>query len=170
MYTVDHEDGGRTRLDVDFAWADAAAPVPVTPDEEIVCDVSAGYVCARDVCSVLWRDDVRWWPIGATHMLALQDGMLLEYDTVTFAPTGAPLAAVPTVCSLRVLSICVLACAILRKVPSCGSANNVHGFKALCCCPPCPRHLWPQTCAPSALLSIAVLTSPAWVAHLLDLW
>lgn len=88
VYTIDHEEGGQTRLDVAFAWADLDSPVAVTPDEEIVCDVSAGYVCARDVCSVLWHDGVTWWPIGETHMLALQDGMLLEYDTATFAPTG----------------------------------------------------------------------------------
>lgn len=86
---MDHGEGGRTRLDVEFAWADTAAPVPVTPDEEIMCDVSAGYVCARDACSVLWHDGAKWWPIGETHMLAQQDGMLLEYDTATFAPTGA---------------------------------------------------------------------------------
>lgn len=95
VFTVDHEDSGRVRLDLDFAWDDNATPVPVTPDEEILCDVAAGYICARDACSVLWHDAVKWWPIGETHMLALQDGMLLEYDTATFAPTGVPLPPLP---------------------------------------------------------------------------
>jgi hypothetical protein len=87
--TVDHEGGGRVRVDLEVDWRDAGVPEPVTPDAEIVCDVEAGYVCARDACSVLWRDGVRWWPTGAATMLALQDGMLLEYDTATFAPSGA---------------------------------------------------------------------------------
>jgi hypothetical protein len=89
VYTVDHEDAGRARLDLDFAWADSADPAPLTPDEEIVCDVEAGYLCARDACSVLWRDAVKWFPIGPTAMMALQEGMLIEYDTATFAPVGA---------------------------------------------------------------------------------
>jgi hypothetical protein len=89
VYTVDHEDGGRARLDVQFAWADDSDPVPVTPDDEIVCDVSAGYVCARDACSVLWHDNVKWFTISADALLGWQDDMLIEYDMHTFAPLGA---------------------------------------------------------------------------------
>jgi len=60
VYTIDHAEGGRTRLDTDLAWADLESPVAITPDEEIVCDVSAGYMCARGVCAVLWHDGVKW--------------------------------------------------------------------------------------------------------------
>ena len=90
IYTLDHEDGGKLRLDAEFAWADADNPVPVTPDEEIICDVSAGYLCARDACSVLWREHVTWFTVRADTLLAHQDEMLVEYDMQTFAPTGAP--------------------------------------------------------------------------------
>jgi hypothetical protein len=88
VYTVDHEDASRLRLDLDVAWNDTAVPAPRTPDEEIVCDVEAGYICARDACSVMWWDSVQWWPTGEKTMLALQDDMLLEYSTATFAPAG----------------------------------------------------------------------------------
>lgn len=90
VYTIDHESGTSSdvRLDLDVAWSDTGVPVPLTPDEEIVCDVEAGYICARDACSVMWWEGVKWWPTGEHTMLALQDGMLLEYDTTTFAPAG----------------------------------------------------------------------------------
>lgn len=88
VYTVDHEDGGRLRLDVEFAWSSCEDPVPVTPDMEIVCDVSAGYVCAQDACSVLWQDGIKWFTISEGALLALHDGLLLEYDMRTFAPIG----------------------------------------------------------------------------------
>lgn len=88
VYTVNHDSDGPPRLDLDVAWSDESVPVPVTPDEEIVCDVEAGYICARDACSVLWWEGVQWWPTGQKTMLALQDDMLLEYDTTTFAPSG----------------------------------------------------------------------------------
>jgi hypothetical protein len=88
VYTLDHEEDSRLRLDLDVIWSDTAVPVPRTPDDEIVCDVEAGYICARDACSVLWWDSVEWWPTGEKTMLALQDDMLLEYNTTTFAPAG----------------------------------------------------------------------------------
>jgi hypothetical protein len=89
VYTVDHEDGGRLRLDVEFAWCSREDPIPVTPDSEIVCDVDAGYVCAQDACSVLWQDGIRWFTISEDTLLALQHDMLIEYDMRTFAPIGA---------------------------------------------------------------------------------
>ena len=89
VLTLDHEDGGRVRLDAEFAWDSPDDPVALTPDDEIVCDVSAGYVCARDACSVMWRENVRWFTIRADTLLAWQDEMLIEYDMATFAPTGA---------------------------------------------------------------------------------
>ena len=63
--------------------------MPVTPDDEIVCDVSAGYICARDACGVMWHDDVKWYTISEDALLAWQDGMLIEYDMHTFSPLGA---------------------------------------------------------------------------------
>ena len=91
VWTVDHEDGGRERLDLDFAWGDD--PVPVTPADEILCDVSMGYVCGQAACSVLWHEGVRWWTVSSDALLALQDDMLIEYDMHTFAPTGVLLGS-----------------------------------------------------------------------------
>lgn len=89
VFTVDHEEGGRLRRDVAFRWDDPSDPASLVPDDEIVCDPFAGFVCARDACSALWLDNVRWWTTGPGPLLAAQDGMLLEYDCATFAPTGA---------------------------------------------------------------------------------
>jgi hypothetical protein len=77
------------RLDVSFRWDDPADPVSLVPDDEIVCDPFAGFVCARDACSALWFDAVSWWTVAPNTLLAAQDGMLLEYDVHTFAPIGA---------------------------------------------------------------------------------
>lgn len=99
--TIDHEDDGRVRLDLRFAWDADDDPVPVTPDDEIVCDVSAGYICARDACSVLWHEGVRWHNVGESVLLAEQDGMLIEYDVHTFSAIGAqgPAATALLLCS-----------------------------------------------------------------------
>jgi hypothetical protein len=86
--TVDHEDGGSLRLDSQFAWDSTEDPVSLTPEEEIVCDVSAGYVCARDACSVLWHEGFTWHTVSPDVLLAEQDGMLIEYDIHTFSPIG----------------------------------------------------------------------------------
>lgn len=107
IYTVDHEDGGRVRLDAEFPWSSHDDPVPLVPDEEIICDVSRGYVCARDACSVLWHEDVKWFTISADALLAWQDDMLIEYDMHTFAPLGACLPY--EWLSLRTCSLTVLA-------------------------------------------------------------
>ena len=107
VLTVDHEDGGRVRLDAEFAWDSPDDPVAQTPDDEIVCDVSAGYVCARDACSVMWRENMRWFTISADTLLAWQDEMLIEYDMATFAPTGArPARYADLHCVLCVLRWC----------------------------------------------------------------
>jgi hypothetical protein len=90
---VDHEDCGRLRLDSQFAWNSREDPVSLTPDDEIVCDVSSGYVCARDACSVLWHEAVTWHTVSSDVLLAEQDGMLIEYDIHTFSPVGALLTS-----------------------------------------------------------------------------
>lgn len=93
ILTVDHEDCGRLRLDSQFAWNSREDPVSLTPDDEIVCDVSSGYVCARDACSVLWHEAVTWHTVSSDVLLAEQDGMLIEYDIHTFSPVGALLTS-----------------------------------------------------------------------------
>lgn len=51
LYTMDH-DTGSLRLDLAHAWADPARPSPVTPEEELICDPSSGWLCSRVDCSM----------------------------------------------------------------------------------------------------------------------
>lgn len=88
VLTVDHEEGGTLRLDVEAAWDAAEPPAVRIPDDEVICDPYAGYVCAQDTCSVLWHDAIQWFTVGPDTLLAHQDGSLIEYDARTFAPTG----------------------------------------------------------------------------------
>jgi 3',5'-cyclic AMP phosphodiesterase CpdA len=112
LYTVDHTSGGSRRLDVRHAWADVSVPpVVCTPPEELVCDPDAGWLCSRVACEVgaegnapaaaaavgsmaSSRDGgqaiggVRWFPAGGDVLLALQDGLLVEYDLRSRAPIG----------------------------------------------------------------------------------
>lgn len=88
IHTIDHEAGGVTRLDMRSPWDFVDVPEHLISDEELFCDPSSGYVCAKDAYSVLWQDNIRWYTIGGDTMLAQHDGMLIEYDVRTLAPTG----------------------------------------------------------------------------------
>lgn len=103
LYTVDHTDGGRTRLDLKHAWADVSTPpVVCTPAEELLCDPDAGWLCSRVDCDVAggmassldeaggdgYGGSVRWFSAGGDVLLALQDGLLVEYDLRSRAPVG----------------------------------------------------------------------------------
>ena len=93
VWTVDHEDSGARRLDLTAPWGFEGAPQKLISDDELVCDPAAGYVCARDACSILWHEGIRWFATGSTTLLAQQDDKLIEYDVRTFAPTGMRLCA-----------------------------------------------------------------------------
>lgn len=95
--TVDHGNGGRVRLDLKQDWADQTSPVPVTPEDELVCDPAAGWLCSSLDCGLssdLGEAEVgalatRWFAAGPGCLLALHDGKLLvEYDMETRAPIG----------------------------------------------------------------------------------
>eukprot|EP01026_Neomeris_dumetosa_P064974 TRINITY_DN6220_c0_g1_i9.p1 TRINITY_DN6220_c0_g1~~TRINITY_DN6220_c0_g1_i9.p1 ORF type:complete len:477 (+),score=54.31 TRINITY_DN6220_c0_g1_i9:74-1504(+) len=87
LFTRDHEDGS-LRLDVKSSWDDSQ-PQIVTPEEELVCDPEAGYVCGFNSCSLLEPPNVTWLNTGTKYQLALQSNMLIEYDMRTFSPVGA---------------------------------------------------------------------------------
>jgi hypothetical protein len=93
--SVNHGDGGRVRLDLRQAWADAGTPAPITPEDELVCDPDAGWLCSALDCGLAssleegGRTATQWFPAGASCLLALHDGKLLvEYDMSTRAPVG----------------------------------------------------------------------------------
>lgn len=116
------EGGGRVRrrLDLKHAWADVSTPPLVcTPPEELLCDPDAGWLCSRVDCDVGESvggmastlgegqgagaagagngngNGVRWFPAGGDVLLALQDGLLVEYDLRSRAPVGL-VAKLPT--------------------------------------------------------------------------
>ena len=102
--TVDHGDGGRLRVDLKQAWADTSAPAPVTPEDELVCDPDAGWLCSAVDCGLSSSvggagagageeggksASTQWFPAGGNCLLALHDGgLLVEYDIETRAPVG----------------------------------------------------------------------------------
>jgi 3',5'-cyclic AMP phosphodiesterase CpdA len=110
LYTVDHTDGGRKRLDLKHRWEDVSTPpVVCTPAEELLCDPDAGWLCSRVECDVggdvvggmaspvegaaagaaaAASGRVQWFPAGGDVLLALQDGLLVEYDLRSRAPVG----------------------------------------------------------------------------------
>ncbi len=51
LFSVDH-DTGATRLDLAATWSDPSAPVPVTPEDQLLCDPDAGWLCSQLDCKV----------------------------------------------------------------------------------------------------------------------
>eukprot|EP01025_Chloroclados_australasicus_P048044 TRINITY_DN5431_c0_g1_i3.p1 TRINITY_DN5431_c0_g1~~TRINITY_DN5431_c0_g1_i3.p1 ORF type:complete len:489 (+),score=62.67 TRINITY_DN5431_c0_g1_i3:838-2304(+) len=87
LFTRDHYDGS-LRQDVKGLWKEKQ-PEVVTPEDELVCDPDAGYVCGFNSCSLLEPPNVTWLNTGSIYQVALQDNMLIEYDISTFSPIGA---------------------------------------------------------------------------------
>jgi hypothetical protein len=90
LFTVDHEDAGRLRLDLRHPWGNPASPEPVTPEEELVCDPSSGWLCSQLDCGLEGEQQgaVQWLPAGPTCLLAVQGELLVEYDMETRSPVG----------------------------------------------------------------------------------
>lgn len=108
LYTMDH-DTGALRLDLAHRWDDPSAPHPLLPEEELICDPSAGWLCSQVECSV---DDsqlssaidlppaVTWLNAGPGCMLAVQDEIIVEYDTRCMSPIGLVSMDLPDDCSV----------------------------------------------------------------------
>jgi hypothetical protein len=93
LFTVDHNNTGKLRLDLQQQWTSASPPVPVTPEHEMIPDANAGWLSSRLECGVTASMDeelgrVQWQAAGPNVMLAVQDDMLVEYDVEMRSPVG----------------------------------------------------------------------------------
>jgi hypothetical protein len=107
LLTMDH-DTGTTRLDLKGSWDSQHSPEYLVPEEELLCDPSAGWLCSKVDCSIPSAGEdattgVQWFNSGPTSMLSLQDGLLIEYDAVCMAPIGAVFLEVPDHCFIRLV-------------------------------------------------------------------
>ena len=88
---MDHETGS-SRVDLEQQWIDLSPPAPLPlPDEEMLCDPNAGWVCSKIPDEgFIGKDNewVTWHPVGPKTILATQDGLLVEYDINTSSPIG----------------------------------------------------------------------------------
>lgn len=96
LYTVDHGDAGRLRLDLAHSWGSKDTPSPILPGHDLIADSNAGWLCSQLDCSL---DDntngngdslkrVQWLCAGPNVLLAVQDDLLVEYDMRMRAPLG----------------------------------------------------------------------------------
>eukprot|EP00890_Picochlorum_soloecismus_P006210 jgi/Picsp_1/6590/NSC_03933-R1_protein len=107
VLTMDH-DTGETRLDLKGQWNDTKSPEYLVPEEELLCDPSAGWLCSKIDCEVpltgnMSENEVTWFNSGASSMLSLQDGILVEYDASCMAPIGAVFLEVPDAYFVRLV-------------------------------------------------------------------
>jgi hypothetical protein len=51
LYTVDH-DTGSLRLDLKHGWHDLSPPQPLLPEDEQICDPTAGWLCSKVDCAL----------------------------------------------------------------------------------------------------------------------
>jgi hypothetical protein len=109
VLTMDH-DTGDTRVDLSGSWDAQDTPVILTPPEELICDISSGFLCSEVDCTVEDKatdaeKKVEWFNISSTSMLHLQGNMLIEYNTPCMAPIGAVFLNVPDHCYVRLVDV-----------------------------------------------------------------
>lgn len=106
--TVDHQKGGKVRLDATISYRDDTHEVGVYAHEDEAYDHDEyfkvytpqfnddGYICMDDEdgqclitndCPVS-EDSQCWWKLADGRVLGMLNGMLLEYDRSTLAPLG----------------------------------------------------------------------------------
>lgn len=94
LYTVDHGDAGRLRLDLQHSWNSQDAPSPILPGHDLIADPNAGWLCSQLECSLDGSNGsggsnaVKWLAAGPNCLLAVQDDLLVEYDMQMRAPLG----------------------------------------------------------------------------------
>lgn len=103
LYTVDHGDAGRLRLDLAHSWDSSEAPSPLLPGHDLIADPNAGWLCSQLECGLDSSSGgsssngtggsdgskaVVWLPAGPNCLLAAQDDLLVEYDMQMRAPLG----------------------------------------------------------------------------------
>ncbi|KAL4854283.1 hypothetical protein ACK3TF_004974 [Chlorella vulgaris] len=111
LYTVDH-DTGSLRLDLKHGWHDPSPPQPLLPEDEQICDPTAGWLCSKVDCALDGSEpptavgpspSVTWLNAGPSCMLAVQDAIIVEYDTRSMAPIGLVCMDVPDDCSVALV-------------------------------------------------------------------
>lgn len=110
--TVDHQKGGRIRLDATITYKDTGHEVGVYAHEDQAFEHDQyfkvyqpqlgdqGYICGaeeEEQCiinkSPVTMDTRLWWRLSSGRVLGVLNGMLLEYDSSTLAPLGLVLSA-----------------------------------------------------------------------------
>jgi hypothetical protein len=101
LLTVDHDEGS-TRVDLKGRWDDPGPPQYLVPQEDLLCDPEAGWLCSRVDCSVDFQAapapaqaGPKWLSANAETMLLHQDELVVEYDVATMAPIGVAAQGVP---------------------------------------------------------------------------
>lgn len=109
LYTVDHNAGGALRLDLSRRF-DGTRPVVVAPPKEqaLQCDPAAGWLCALDACqlpdaSATAAPAPTSWLFTGIGELAVQNGVLIEYDSLTQAPLGVVVLKIQPGCRVRLV-------------------------------------------------------------------
>jgi 3',5'-cyclic AMP phosphodiesterase CpdA len=110
--TVDHQKGGKVRLDASITYKDTGHEVGVYAHEDEAFEHDQyfkvyqpqlgdqGYICGaeeEEQCiinkSPVSMDTRLWWRLSSGRVLGVLNGMLLEYDSSTLAPLGLVLPA-----------------------------------------------------------------------------
>jgi hypothetical protein len=89
VFTVDHINEGKLRLDLKFDWQQSDSPAPITPQEDLISDPDASWLWSAWECGLdPVKNNVQWLVGGPNCLLAVQNGMLVEYDLGSQSPVG----------------------------------------------------------------------------------
>lgn len=111
--TVDHQDGGKIRLDATISYKDSGHEVgvymhddeayehdnyfkvyqPTEGDQQYFCGAETDEECFITEDEPVTMDTKVWWRLSNGRVLGVMNGMLLEYDSSTLAPLGLVLSA-----------------------------------------------------------------------------
>eukprot|EP00587_Corethron_hystrix_P002672 CAMPEP_0113312616 /NCGR_PEP_ID=MMETSP0010_2-20120614/9382_1 /TAXON_ID=216773 ORGANISM="Corethron hystrix, Strain 308" /NCGR_SAMPLE_ID=MMETSP0010_2 /ASSEMBLY_ACC=CAM_ASM_000155 /LENGTH=589 /DNA_ID=CAMNT_0000168491 /DNA_START=221 /DNA_END=1990 /DNA_ORIENTATION=- /assembly_acc=CAM_ASM_000155 len=106
--TVDHQEGGKVRLDATVTYKDCGHEVGTYAHSDVSrggdsyfkvyqpTEGDRGYICGaedEDLCTIneaapVDEDTRLWWRLSSGRVLGVINGMLLEFDTSTLAPLG----------------------------------------------------------------------------------
>jgi len=106
--TVDHQAGGKIRLDATITYKDTGHEVgvythddeaydhdnyfkvyqPVEGDQCYICGAESDEECSITDDEPVTMETRCWWRLSSGRVLGVMNGMLLEYDSSTLAPLG----------------------------------------------------------------------------------
>jgi hypothetical protein len=109
LFTVDH-DTGEERLDLRGQWGDPGPPECLVPEEDLLCDPEAGWLCSQVDCALeaggaaaAAAQRGTWFNAGPGAMLLHQGALVIEYDVASMSPVGAACLGVPDGASVRLV-------------------------------------------------------------------